>query len=143
MVLELAVLAAVAFLSATLIPLGSEAVVVAMVLDNSAPMLAVFGVASLANTLGACVNWWLGRHLLVYQNKRWFPVKARELARAQNWFQRYGMWSLLFAWMPLVGDGITVVAGVMKTRFAAFVALTLIGKSARYAVVIALAVQKL
>jgi len=143
MELELAVLAVVAFLSATLIPLGSEAVVVTMVLDNSAPLLAVFGVASVANTLGACVNWWLGQHLLVYQNKRWFPVKARELARAQNWFQRYGMWSLLFAWMPLVGDGITVVAGVMKARFAAFVALTLIGKSARYAVVIALAVQKL
>ena len=143
MELELAVLAVVAFLSATLIPLGSEAVVVTMVLDNSAPLLAVFGVACVANTLGACVNWWLGQHLLVYQNKRWFPVKARELARAQNWFQRYGMWSLLFAWMPLVGDGITVVAGVMKARFAAFVALTLIGKSARYAAVIALAVQKL
>ena len=53
------------------------------------------------------------------------------------------MWSLLFAWMPLVGDGVTVVAGVMKARFAAFVVLTLIGKSARYAAVIALAVQKL
>lgn len=143
MVLELAFLAAVAFLSATLIPLGSEAVVVTMVLDNSAPMLAVFGIASVANTLGACVNWWLGQHLLVYQHKRWFPVKARELARAQTWFQRYGMWSLLFVWMPLVGDGITVVAGVMKARFAAFVVLTLIGKSARYAAVIALAVQKL
>lgn len=93
--------------------------------------------ATTGNTLGAAVNWLLGRYLLKFESRKWFPFKSNTLHHAQSWFQKYGVWSLLLAWMPIGGDAITFVAGVMRVRFSYFIVLTAIGKGARYAVVIA------
>ena len=94
--------------------------------------------ATAGNTLGSCLNWVLGRYLLRFKHRRWFPFREENLERSQRWFQRYGVWSLLFAWAPVGGDALTFVAGIMRVRFAIFVLLTGIGKGARYAILLAL-----
>jgi membrane protein YqaA with SNARE-associated domain len=82
------------------------------------------------------LNWFLGRGIERFRHRRWFPARESDLDRAQRWFQRYGVWSLLLAWLPVGGDALTVIAGVMRVRFDLFVLLTAIGKGARYVVLI-------
>lgn len=130
-----------AFFAATLLPAMSEVTVVAMARSGSFDPMAVWTVATVANTLGSCVNWGLGRHLLHYRDRRWFPFSAPQLDRASGWYERYGLWSLLFAWLPIVGDPLTFIAGVLRVRFSAFVLLVGIGKGARYAAALAAAEQ--
>ncbi len=127
-----------AFIAATLLPAQSEAVLYVLVTEGE-PKWLLWVVATLGNTLGAWVNWGLGRYLLHFETRSWFPFRADRMARAQSWFARYGQWSLLMSWLPLVGDGLTFVAGVMKTRWWLFLLLCAIGKGARYAVVIGIA----
>ena len=88
--------------------------------------------------MGAAVNWGLGRYMLHFEDRRWFPFKRDKLRRVQERFQRFGVWSLLFAWLPVGGDALTFVAGVMRVRFDLFLLLTGIGKGARYAVLLGL-----
>lgn len=71
-------------------------------------------VASAGNILGSCINWWLGRYIEHFRNRRWFPVKADALEKASVWYHRYGRWSLLMSWAPIVGDPLTLVAGVLR-----------------------------
>ena len=130
-------LALSAFLAATVVPLGSEVAVGAAILAGADPWLTLL-IASSANTAGSVVNWLLGRAIEKFKDRRWFPVSAARLATAQRRFTRYGRWSLLFAWLPVIGDPLTFVAGILKVRFASFVLLVAIGKSARYAVLILL-----
>ncbi len=92
--------------------------------------------ASLGNTLGSVANWGLGRFCLHWRDRKWFPVKARELERASAWFNRYGLWSLLLAWVPVVGDPLTLAAGALKARFLPFLLLVAICKTGRYAVLL-------
>lgn len=134
-----ATLAAGAFLAATLLPMSSEAMLAALVAAGRHDLLALFAVALAANVAGSCVNWWLGRFLLHWQDRRWFPVKRPALERAQAWFGRWGQWSLLLAWLPFLGDPLTVAAGVLRVPFGRFVLLTGLGKAARYALVVWLA----
>lgn len=126
---------AASFIAATFIPFYSEFAVVGMVAIDKNPEL-VLAIATLGNTLGAAVNWLLGRFFLHYQDRAWFPIRRQQLERAQRWFQRYGVWSLLLAWLPIGGDALTLIAGVMRVRFAIFFVLTAAGKGARYAVLI-------
>ena len=126
-----------AFLAATVVPFSSEVAVVGAMAAGISP-LAIITVASVGNTAGAALNWLLGCGIEQFRDRRWFPVNTHELERAQRWFQRYGVWSLLFAWLPLVGDALTVVAGVMRIRFVVFLVLTAIGKTARYVVLVML-----
>ena len=104
-------------------------------LHNS--QLAVLGlwlVATLGNVLGSLVNWWLGQRLEHYKERRWFPVSSRHLERARGPYQRYGHWTLLLSWMPLIGDPLTLVAGVMGEPLKRFLLLVTLAKGARYAV---------
>lgn len=128
----------VALLSATLLPGGSEVLFVALLSSHSAELtpLGLWTAATLGNSLGAVLNWWLGRYLLHFQRRRWFPFKPDGLVRAQRWFQRYGVWSLLLAWAPLIGDGLTFIAGVMRVGLGRFVLLVSVGKGLRYAVLL-------
>lgn len=96
--------------------------------------------ATLGNCLGAVFNAYLGRQCLRWQDRRWFPFKPDKLGRAQRWFQRFGVYSLLLAWVPVVGDPLTFVAGVMRVKWLPLVLLVTLGKGLRYAVVIALMV---
>ncbi len=125
----------VAFLAATLLPASSEVMFAGLLVSGYEPW-ALWMWASAGNTLGAVVNWFLGRYLLHYRDRRWFPFRQDALGKAQSWFQRYGVWSLLLAWAPVVGDGLTFIAGLMRVRFPLFLALTAAGKGARYAVVL-------
>lgn len=127
----------VAFVAASLLPAYSELLFVNLLTSGHDP-LALWLWASAGNTLGSALNWWMGRYLLHFQDRRWFPFKSDSLGRAQRWFQRFGVWSLLLAWMPVGGDALTFIAGVMRVRFGLFITLTAIGKATRYAIVIGL-----
>jgi membrane protein YqaA with SNARE-associated domain len=121
-----------ALLAATLLPMQSEAGLVALLLTDSYSITGLLLAAIAGNTLGSCINWWLGRSLNRFQTKRWFPVSPAQLLRAQRWYQRYGRWSLLLSWLPIVGDPLTLVAGVMREPLPSFLLLVLVAKSARY-----------
>ncbi len=125
-----------AFLAATIVPFSSEALLVAMQVSEAFPVAGLLFAASLGNTLGAVANWGLGRFCLHWRERKWFPVKPRELDRASAWFNRYGIWSLLLAWVPIIGDPITLAAGVLRTRFLPFLVLVAISKTGRYAVLL-------
>jgi len=120
-----------AFLAATILPFSSEVVLFALLRDGGDPALLV-GVATLGNSLGAVVNWGLGRYLLRFRTRRWFYFSDKQIERAQGWFQRYGYWTLLLAWMPVIGDPLTLIAGILRVRLSLFVVLVTIGKSLRY-----------
>ena len=123
------------FGAATILPFYSEILLIAQLRDGlDAKMLWLF--ASTGNTLGAGVNWWLGQRLGDYANRRWFPVRISDLQRAQNWFNRYGKWTLLMSWLPIGGDALTVVGGLMKVPASWFFVLVAIGKGIRYAILI-------
>lgn len=123
---------AAAFLAATIIPAQSESVLVALLAQRSHPAWALVAVASVGNVLGSVVNWWLGRGVERFKDRRWFPVSEAALARAQARYASYGRWSLLLSWVPIIGDPITVAAGVMRERFWIFVTLVGIAKTMRY-----------
>jgi len=126
-----------AFLAATLLPAYSE-VVFAGMLAAGFPPLALLAWASAGNSLGAAVNWVLGRYLLHFQDRRWFPFRENSLAAGQRWFNRWGVWTLLFAWLPVGGDALTFIAGVMRVPFWLFLLLTAVGKTTRYAILLGL-----
>lgn len=128
-----------AFLAATLLPFYSEVTVAFASRYPDIDLLLLWLSASVGNTLGAVVNWAIGRAVLRWRGRRWFPVSDAQLERAQRWFARFGIWSLLFAWLPFGGDPLTFAAGALRVRLVPFVLLVGAGKTARYAVVILLA----
>ncbi len=123
-----------AFLAATLIPAQSESVLVYLTLSGKYSVLLLVAFASLGNILGSIVNWYLGRGVEHYRDRRWFPLTPEKLEKAQGWYARYGRWSLLASWVPIIGDPLTVVAGVMREPLASFIAIVAIAKIGRYAV---------
>jgi len=125
------------FLAATILPFQSELVLVGLLLSGDYPWPVLLAVATVGNVLGAVVNWVLGRFFIHFRDRRWFPVKPATYAKVERWYARYGVWSLLFAWLPIGGDPLTVVAGAMRTNLALFLVLVTIGKLGRYAVLVA------
>lgn len=127
-----------AFTSATLLPGTSEAVLAGLVAAGSAPLLALVLVASVGNVLGSCVNWWLGKQAVRFGAKATGgDTPSARVARAQAFYHRYGYWSLLASWVPVIGDPLTVIAGLMREPFWRFVAIVAIAKTGRYAVLAA------
>ncbi|MGR3434375.1 MAG: YqaA family protein [Shimia sp.] len=122
-----------AFGAATVLPFQSEIVFVALQARGVDP-LALVVVASVGNTLGSLATYGMGRGLEHFRHRRWFPITERQLARAQDWFARWGVWSLLLTWAPL-GDTIALASGVMRTRIWVFLVLVGIAKTLRYVVV--------
>ena len=102
-----------AFLAATILPAQSEAGLAALILASPMSVTLLVATASLGNVLGSVVNWYLGRGIYRFTGKRWFPTN-RQLSRATSWYGRYGWWSLLFSWVPVIGDPLTLVAGIMR-----------------------------
>lgn len=129
---------ATAFVAATVVPAQSEAVLVGLIVSDSYSVPALVAVASVGNTLGSVANWFLGRGVESLKDRRWFPVRPEKLVRAQSWYQRYGKWSLLGSWLPVVGDAITVVAGIMREPLPVFVLLVGLAKTVRYAILAAI-----
>lgn len=110
----------------------SEAVLTGLLLKTDYAPWSLIVIASIGNVLGSCVNWWLGRSIERFKNRKWFLVSAASLERAQIRYQCYGKWSLLLSWVPIIGDPLTVIAGVMKERFLTFLLIVAVAKTARY-----------
>ena len=125
-------LLAVSFLAATVLPIASEWLLVALVVKNVDPAVAV-GIATVGNTLGAVTTWALGIWGGPYILNRWFGINADERRRAERWYARWGSWSLLMAWAPFVGDPLCFVGGLLKVPLWRFTLLVAAGKAARYA----------
>ena len=125
----------VSFLAATILPFSSELMLASMLsIENyNRTLLIVF--SSLGNILGSVFNWVLGFYFMKLQNKKWFPFNKKQISKSSLWFEKYGKWSLLFAWVPIIGDPLTFVAGTMKTNFFIFLILVGIGKISRYFII--------
>ncbi|WP_125721536.1 YqaA family protein [Pseudoalteromonas rubra] len=128
-----------ALISATLLPASSELLLSGLVVKQQGALLMLWLSATAGNVLGSVINYYLGTMVTRVEGKRWFPVSRKAMDKAQRQFQKYGVYSLLFAWLPVVGDPLTLVAGVFRTRFSLFLVLVAAGKGLRYAVVIVLA----
>jgi membrane protein YqaA with SNARE-associated domain len=126
-----------AFLAATPVPMQSEVVFLALQATGW-PALTLVAVASVGNILGSCVTYAVGRGAESFRHKRWFPLTPAALARAQGWWQRWGLWSLLLSWAP-GGDLLVALAGLMRVPVWQFLALVTLAKTARYAVLAAAA----
>jgi membrane protein YqaA with SNARE-associated domain len=124
----------IALLSASILPLQSEAVLVGLLLSHNYPVWLLLTVASVGNVLGSLLNWYLGKYLQHFQQRRWFPVKPEQLEKASRWYLKYGKWSLLLSWVPIIGDPLTVIAGVLREPFLPFLLLVTIAKVSRYLV---------
>ncbi|MGF1756380.1 DedA family protein [Photobacterium sagamiensis] len=124
------------FLSATLLPGGSEANLIATLkLGDNAAWLVVL-VATLGNTLGGMTNYWLGRLL---------PDKTSEQKhgrKAIEWLKKYGYWTLFFSWLPVIGDPLCLAAGWLRMRHWLSFFIIMLGKALRYSV-LAMVVQGL
>ncbi len=121
-----------ALLAATLLPAQSELVLAGLLIAGKQPVWALIAVATVGNVLGSAINWWLGRYIERLQNRHWFPVKPAALQQAVAWYHRYGRWSLLLSWVPVIGDPLTLVAGVLREPFFSFVGIVTVAKLARY-----------
>ncbi|MBQ4566729.1 MAG: DedA family protein [Desulfovibrio sp.] len=130
-----------AFAAATLLPAQSELALGGLLAAGHGPVWLFVGTATLGNTLGSVVNWLLGRGCLHFAGRAWFPVRPETLAQATGWYQRYGRWSLLLSWMPVIGDPLTLAAGLLRERFSIFILLVSVAKLGRYLVVAALALH--
>ena len=122
-----------AFGAATLLPFQSEFVFAALQVADRVPLWALLVSASVGNTLGSVVNYLMGLWVEHFKGRRWFPVSQAQLDRAQRWYVRWGVWSLLLSWAPF-GDALTVAAGVMRTPWWLFLALVAVAKTGRYMV---------
>ena len=122
-----------AFLAATILPVGSEIVLVVLLSHDFHPVITV-GVATVGNVLGSVVNYFLGLLGNTIVLQKVLGISEKALEKAENRFKRYGVYSLLLAWLPVVGDPLTVVAGIFKIRLDLFVVLVGIGKCLRYVV---------
>lgn len=124
--------------AASLLPLQSEAVLVGLLLNGEQPVATLLLVASLGNVLGSVLNAALGRGIERFHGRRWFPVSERQLEQAKARYRRYGRWTLLLSWMPVIGDPLTLVAGVMREPWWSFVLLVTLAKTSRYLVLAAI-----
>lgn len=127
-----------ALLSATLLPGSSEALMLIRLAEGAhGAGLLVSAVAG--NLLGSLVTYAMGRAGNVVLHGRWLRIGTNDLQRAERWFQRWGPPSLLFTWLPVIGDPLCLLAGLLRVSPLVFVILAGIGKTARYAVIIWLA----
>ena len=126
---------AISFLAATILPFSSELTLAGLVTTSNYDNLLLLIVASLGNVLGSVVNWILGFYSRNLSTKRWFPFKDKQIEKSSNWFNRFGRWSLLFAWVPIIGDPLTLVAGLLRVKFVEFLILVTIGKVSRYLII--------
>jgi membrane protein YqaA with SNARE-associated domain len=130
-------LLASAFLAATILPAQSEGVLVGMLLTGRFETWLLLSVASIGNTLGSVVNWLIGRFASRVGRRWWMPASRDKLAKAEAWYHRYGRWTLLLSWVPIVGDPLTIVAGALREPIASFILIVGLAKTARYLVLAA------
>ena len=122
----------ISFLAATILPFSSELTLAGLIATSNYDNLLLLIVASFGNVLGSVVNWALGFYSRNLTTKKWFPFKDKQIENSSKWFNKLGKWSLLFAWVPVIGDPLTLAAGLFRVKFIEFVILVTIGKFSRY-----------
>jgi membrane protein YqaA with SNARE-associated domain len=137
--MDLAILFMTAFVASTILPMSSEVVLAGLTAHGERDPLSLLAVATAGNTLGAVVNWVLGRYAAQLRSSRLISIEEARFQRACRWFNRWGIWCLLLSWLPVIGDPLTLVAGALRTAFVPFVLLVLTGKAARYLLVLLIA----
>jgi len=125
----------ISFLAATILPFSSELTLAGLIVTSNYDNLLLLIVASIGNVLGSVVNWALGFYSRNLSSKKWFPFKETQIEKSSKWFRKFGKWSLLFAWVPVLGDPLTLIAGLLRVKFLDFIILVAIGKVSRYLVV--------
>ena len=125
----------ISFLAATILPFSSELTLAGLISTSNYDNLSLLIFASFGNVLGSVFNWGLGFYARNLTIKKWFPFKETQIERSSKWFSKFGKWSLLFAWVPIVGDPLTFVAGLFRVRFLDFIILVAIGKVSRYLII--------
>ncbi len=123
---------AISFLAATILPFSSELTLAGLIATSNYDNLLLLIVASFGNILGSVVNWVLGFYSINLTAKKWFLFKGRQIESSSKWFNKFGKWSLLFAWVPIIGDPLTLAAGLFRVKFLEFLILVSIGKVGRY-----------
>ncbi len=99
---------------------------------------ALLVVATVGNVLGSVINWILGRYLMYFQDRKWFPIKKDAIDKASNYYQKWGVWTLLLAWLPIIGDPMTLIAGIFRVNMMVFLLLVTVGKMFRYGLLLSL-----
>ena len=125
----------ISFLAATILPFSSELTLAGLMATSNYDNLLLLTVASLGNVLGSVVNWILGFYSRNLSKKRWFPFKDKQIKKSSKWFNKFGKWSLLFVWVPIIGDPLTLAAGLLRVRFIEFFILVTMGKVSRYLII--------
>lgn len=128
-----------AFIAATLLPGQSEAVLLALVFVGLHPVWLLVTVASAGNVLGSLVNWVIGRFMMRYAGHHRFPFTSEQIARAQGWYGRWGWMSLWASWVPIIGDPLTLAAGVMREPLWRFLLIVTLAKAGRYVALVLIA----
>lgn len=119
------------FLASTLLPVGSEWLMVAMVIKGFDPIFSV-SLATAGNTLGACTTYGIGFYGSAWVIQNLLRMDARSRMRAERFYTRFGVWSLLFSWLPIVGDPLCLAGGLLRVHFGVFLLLVSLGKLVRY-----------
>ena len=126
---------AISFLAATILPFSSEITLAGLIATSNYDNLLLLIFASFGNVLGSVVNWALGFYSRNLTTKKWFLFNKTQIERSSKWFNRFGRWTLLFAWVPFIGDPLTLAAGLLRVKFLEFLILVMIGKISRYIVI--------
>lgn len=134
----LAGLFGLAFLSSTFIPSQSEAVLFVLLAGKKYAAWMLLSAAIAGSISGVILNYFLGRYLYRFHTKKWFPVKEKSLKKVEKFFNHHGIWALLLAGVPFIGDPITLLGGVMRVNFWIYLLFTGFSKTLRYLFVYAL-----
>jgi len=137
---SLPVLFILSFLAATVIPIGSEWLLIVMILGNFSPVQTVI-TATVGNYLGGCTTYLIGIYGSDFIISKLLRVSNSEMSRAKRIYTGYGSWSLLLSWLPIIGDPLCLIAGIFKVAFIRFSLLVFTGKFFRYATLAALTIQ--
>ena len=120
------------FLSSTILPGHSEITLVTFIILEKYSQISLIFFASLGNILGSIINWYLGLYITKFISKSWFPFTKKQLDRVSLWYLKYGKWSLFLSWVPIIGDPLTIVAGIFRVPLIIFIIIVSISKVLRY-----------
>lgn len=121
-----------AFLSATILPGTSEAALVLVLAAGTASTALAVAVATVGNVCGSVLNWAIGYFFASYRDHPRFPVKPDKFERYSEVYRKWGVWTLLMSWVPLIGDPLTIIAGVMRSPLPLVIVLVALAKGLRY-----------
>ena len=122
----------IAFLAATIFPAQSELVLAGLLASGRFDPWLLVITATVGNVLGSVVNWFIGRYIHRFRDRRWFPVSEASLQRGERFYGRWGAWTLLLSWVPVIGDPLTIIAGFLRVPLRVFVPIVMIAKAGRY-----------